>query len=272
MADNVDDVLELDVEAEVQEDGADTEPQSDGEGGDEDSGDVPFIGFADEEEAAPASESDNSVIREMRRVAREQAKRIAELEREQAPQKVEVGEKPTLESCDYDEERFEASLTSYHERKAQADREAKEAQATKDKERTEWEQRHKAYEADKGKLGVPDFDDAEGEVFAALPQETAALIMLTDKPAALIYALSRNPSKLKELSELNLAKAAMTIGKLEDKLTMGTRKPPQPDRPVTGNAAPANADKELARLEKEANRTGDRTALIQYRQKLKSRA
>jgi hypothetical protein len=61
----------------------------------------------------------------------------------------------------------------------------------------------------------------------------------------------------------------MQIGKLEDKIKVERRKPlPAPDRPVTGTASLASTDKKLAQLEKEADRTGDRTALIRYRKSL----
>jgi len=278
MADEPEDVLELTDEVDPQEDDTEDEQQTpEGNAPDEDDaeGDEPtetIIGFEGEDEAAPASESESSVIRDLRKANREQAKRLAELERGTAPQKVEVGEKPSLESCEYDEERYDQALTTWHQRKAQVEAQSREAEVRAEKEREEWTKRAQAYEANKASLAVPDYADAESEVFATLPEQTQALIMLTEKPAGLIYALARNPAKLEQLSKLDLARSAMMIGKLEDKLHMGTRKLPQPDRPVRGNAAPASADKELARLEKEADRTGDRTALINYKRKLKNRA
>lgn len=276
-------VLELDPEDELQEEEIegteDEKKQPDGEAeelDDEEEGEEPtetIIGFeGDEEEAAPASEGESSVIRDMRRKLREKERRIAELEAGSAPKKIEVGEKPTLESCEYDEERFEQALTSWHQRKAQAEEQDRQQREAEEKERETWAERAKAYEANKQALAVPNYDEAESEVFTTLSEQTQALIMLTEKPAALVYALSRNPAKLEELSKLNLVQAAMLIGKLEDKLQMTKRKLPQPDRPIRGNAAPANADKELARLEKEAERTGDRTKLIAYKRKLKERA
>lgn len=274
-------VLELDPESELKdaEGTEDEQEQPNGEADEpesEDEGDEPtetLIGFeGDEEEAAPASEGESSVIRDMRRKLREKERRIAELEAGSAPTKIEVGEKPTLESCEYDEERFEQALTSWHQRKAQADDLDRQQREAEEKERETWAKRAKAYEANKQALAIPNYEDAEGEVFTTLSEQTQALIMLTEKPAALVYALSRNPAKLEELSKLNLVQAAMLIGKLEDKLQMTKRKLPQPDRPVRGNAAPANADKELARLEKEADRTGDRTAVIRYKRQLRDQA
>lgn len=274
MAERREDVLELGPEdeiEEIEEAGEDEQPEggeeaeSEDEAEDEESeAEIPTFG----EEAAPASEGESSVIREMRRKLREKERRIAELESGQQPKRIEVGEKPTLESCEYDEERFETALTDWHQRKAKADEQERQEQERAEKEREVWQQRAKAYEANKTALNVSDYEDAEGEVFTTLSEQTQALIMMTEKPAALVYALSRNPAKLEELSKLDLARAAMLIGKLEDKLQMTKRKLPNPDRPVRGNAAPASADKELARLEAEAERTGDRTKVIRYKRRL----
>lgn len=249
------------------EPGEEAEEQELEEGGDAET-EIPSFG----EEAAPAPESDNSVIRELRAKYREVVRENAELKRGAKPAKIEVGEKPTLESCEYDEERFETALDAWKGRKAQAEQQDREQQQRTEREREAWTERAKAYEDDKQRIAVSDYDDAEAAVFDTLPEPVQALIMLTGKPAALIYALSRTPAKLEELSKLDLARAAMMIGKLEDKLTVTKRALPDPDRPVRGNARPATADKELARLEKEAARTGDRTEVVRYKRKLKAQA
>ena len=104
MADGEDDELLLDQQAP-----AEGEQQEDGEQGSDKSGDldeseleVTFDG-----EAAPASgEGENGLVKHLREQIRERDKRLAELSKAQ-PQKIEVGEKPTLAGCDYDEERFD---------------------------------------------------------------------------------------------------------------------------------------------------------------------
>jgi len=256
----------LELEDEVQD-----EPEQ--EGGDEPEGEeerseleIAFEG----EEAAPASEGDNSVIREMRAKLREKDRRIAELERGARPEKVEVGPKPTLESCEYDEERFETELDAWKGRKAQAERQEREEQERAKKDRDYWAERQRLYETSKVKLGVADFDAAETEVSNALPVETMAIIMRTEKPAELVYALAKNPAKLDELSKLNPLDAALMVGELRSKLTVRTRKLPDPDRPVIGDATTNSADKELERLEREAEKTGDRTQVIAYKRKLRA--
>lgn len=267
------DVLTEDVqeEQEPRDDEAEPEDREDEEEGDEPT--ETFIGFeGEEDEAAPASEGESSVIREMRRKLREKDRELADLRAGAAPAKIEVGDKPTLESCEYDEERFETALDAWKGRKAKAEQQDREQQERTEREQAEWSKRAQAYETSKASIPVADYADAEKEVFAALPDATQALILMTDKPAALIYALSRDPARLEELSNLNLARAAMMIGKLEDKVQVKKRALPNPDRPVRGNAAPASADKTLARLEKEAEETGDRTKLVAHRKKLRNRA
>jgi len=50
------------------------------------------------------------------------------------------------------------------------------------------------------------------------------------------------------------------------------RKAPAPDKPLSGaGRMPGGPDKQLEKLEADAERTGDRTAVIAYRKKLKER-
>lgn len=262
-------VLELDDEQAI---APDDEQEPEAEAGTEDD-DETVIAFGEpaEDGAAPVPES--SVIRDLRRANRELAKKLHHVERGTQPQRIEVGEKPTLAACDYDEDRFEANLDAWKQRKAAAERTETEQQERVKAEADAWTKRAESYSADKASLRVPDFASAEDEVFSTLSEQHQALILMTDKPAALVYALSRDPAKLEQLSKLDLARAAMLVGKLEDKVTVTSkRKLPQPDRPIRGDApvSSASADKELARLEKDAERTGDRTALIAYRRKLRA--
>lgn len=279
MADEAEDVLELVDELEP-----DTDPdegEEDTEQGDEaasDDGDEgeegdTFIGFGDEEEdeAAPASEKESSVIRELRRANREAQRRIAELERGNTPAKLERQPEPTLESCEYDEDKFRADYREWLAHEAKVDAEEAKAEEARKAAQAEWEAKAKAYEADKSGLNVADYDEAEAEVFSVLPREIQALILRTDKPAALVYALHRSPGKLDTLSKLNLADAALQLGEWKAGLKVTKRKAPNPDRPITGKAT-ASADKTLERLEREAAKTGDRTALIRYRKQLNAKA
>jgi hypothetical protein len=271
MADEPEDVLELDeaLEIEGEEQGEEGQGEAEAAGDDEED----LIGFGDEG-AAPAPEDATSTVRHLREELRRQQRENAELRKVTAKPKVELGARPTLADVDYDEDRFEAALDDWKSRKAQIEREEQESQEQARKGAQEWADRTEAYKARKAQLRVPDFDVAEATVFTALPEAHQALLMKSGKAAELVAALHRSPAKLDELSKLDLTDAAMLVGELRSKLTVNKRKPsPNLDQPLRGNAAVSGGgDRELARLEKEADRTGDSSALIAYRHKLKSQA
>lgn len=265
MADNAEDVLELGPEIEIEE----PDEQTDGDAG-EDSDEELVIGFGGEE-AAPASGDDSSVIRDLRKAFREVSRERDQLKRQNQPQTIEAGEKPTMASCEYDEDRFEAELDQWKGRKAHADQQATELESRTQALARKNQERVEAFKADKALLRVADFDTAEEEVEAALPAPIMALVLRTGK-AALLYGLAKNPEQLAALSKLDpsteLVEAAFLLGELGAKLKVETRRTQSPERKITGNTGFApSADKEYARLEKEADRTGDRSALSAYRRK-----
>lgn len=278
-----DDVLELTEEIKEQAEGEEPEDQDeeadelDDEDEDGDGGsalEAVEIDFGDSsDEAAPASESDNSVIRELRARMREKDKELAELRRASKPAKIEVGERPTLASCEYDEDRFNTEFDAWSTRKAKAEAQEAEAVAANEARQGAFQKKVQAFEAQKATLGVDGFDEIEAEIVASLPPELVAGILHSDKPAALMVALQRSPGTMQELAQSDLPKALMMLGKLEDKVQVrksSTRKP-KPDKPIQGTT-PRGSDRELKRLEKEAERTGDRTELIRHRRKLRQQA
>jgi hypothetical protein len=268
MADGTEDVLELDTPLEggdedQQTDGEQPETGEDGEDGDEP--EIPTFDPGEGEEAAPASE-ESSVIRDLRNRVRELNQRLRVTEKTEAPKQIEVGPEPTLETCGFDGEELKAELRKWDARKAQAEAQAR-AEAEKAEEaRKAWQARVETYETRKAALKVPDFDAAEEEVRTTLPEQTLALLMLNGKSAEIVYALSQSPAKLKQLSDLNLAEAAMMIGELGATVQMKKRAPlPSPDRGLRGNArlsGSAATDKHLANLKAKAQATGDYTEYL----------
>jgi hypothetical protein len=261
MADQAEDVLELEdeLEPEIEPDQGDTDPDDEATEPDEDEEGETFVGFAGEEdtEAAPASESDSSVIREMRNAIRERDRQIRELSKRmpQEPE-VELGPKPTLESCEYDEERFEAEVTAYHERKAKVAAKQAEAEEQRKAQQAAFAKKVEAFDAEKASLGIANFDEIEAEIAASLPQETVAAIMHSDKPATLMAALVRSPGKMEQLSKLNLLEAAMMIGELKAKVMVDKRKSKAaPDRGIQGRTASGGGN--LEKLRQQAERSGD---------------
>lgn len=267
MADEADQDLELEID-EIQQD----EGEEQGQEGQEGEAEEDLIGFG--EEAAPASE-ESSTIREMRAQLRDAQRRAAVAESKLKPVFEEPGPKPQLEDFNYDADAYADAVLDWHKKGQAYEQQKQDAAKREEKDRESAIANVEAYKAERQAFKVPDFDAAEKVVHDALGQQFFGAIMETEKRAALVYALYKNPAKLDEiakLSETNPLKAVMMIGKLEDKVTVNRRKPPTTiDTPLRGNTnIAAGEDRELAKLEKEADRTGDRTKLIAYKRRMKA--
>ncbi|HJR82563.1 MAG TPA: hypothetical protein VJ775_01425 [Sphingomicrobium sp.] len=278
MADGEDDVLELTDEVDPgepddgQEEGAD-ETKTDPNGEGEEEFDVVFG-----DEAAPASgEQDSGLVKHLRETNRAQARELAELRKAASSQPIVVGPKPTLASCEYDEERYEAERDAWDERKRQAEQAESEAERSRREGQEQWQREVQSYEAKKARLTFGDVDEAISITTSALDQvQQAVIVKVADNPALLKYSLGKHPAKLAELSQIkDPLKMAAAVAKLEGGLKVTPkRKGPAPEEIVTGSGSVAagRTDKELERLEKEAERTGDRTKVIAYRRSLKKAA
>jgi hypothetical protein len=222
-------------------------------------------------------QDETPLVKKLRDEIRERDKRLAAYQKPEAA-KIEVGPKPTLESCDYDDERFEAALDAWKDLKSKAD--SAEAEAARAQQTREQEDQRRVidYRAKAAALPVKDFDAAEATVVGVLPQyHQAALLAYTNDPAKLVYALAKHPLMLDKIAnEPDPIKALKMAWDMERNLKVTTRKkPPAPEAETIqhGSAKPsAGSDKELDRLEKEADRTGDRSKLIAYRSSMKKAA
>ncbi|EPR09768.1 hypothetical protein M527_06470 [Sphingobium indicum IP26] len=277
MADFEDDTLELTEELETEQgDEEQQEGQSEttGEEAPEDEDETVAI----EGEDAPSSgDADTGLVRHLREQIRERDRRLAELAKNAPqPQTIEVGEKPTLAGCDYDEEAYEAQLDQWKARKAAADEQAKEAQKSQQQIAEAWSQELRGHHEKKAALKFKDVQEAEDVALAALNDvQQAVIVKAAENSAMVIYALGKHPAKLAELSKItDPIKLAVAVSKLEGKMTVTKRGgPPEPERIARGGTPAAGGkDKELERLEKDADRTGDRSKLIAYKAKLKAQA
>jgi hypothetical protein len=258
-------VLELTEEAPAPEEGQE-EPEEQPEGGDEEI--VISIG----EEAAPASsEEAPEWVRDLRRRARELERENAELKKGKAPTVPEVGPKPTMEDCEHDSEIYERELNKWLDRKSEADRAAEATKAAETKAQQAWQVELGTYAEQKTGLGAKDFDTAEEEVTTALsPAQQAILIQGAENKALVVYALGKNPEKLRSLAAItDPVKFAFAAARLEGQTKMERRKAgTSPEGKVRGSAPlSASTDKTLERLEAEAERTGDRTKVIAHKRK-----
>lgn len=252
---------ELELADEVEQDAPEAvEPDDDEE----------ILTFGDTPEEV--AETDNAVIRHLReelKKARKDAAAASRPKADDAP--VDPGPRPTLEQYDYDEDKHAEAIEAWAEKKVNA--KAKVSQSTEAQE-AELEATRKRIADEKAALGRPDVEEAFELVRDTLTEtQQSALVGAADhgNTAKLIYALAKNPDKLASLAgEQNIARFIKEVGKLEGQLKMvKRRKAPEPDVPEKGSGkishGPTATQKQIEILEKEADKTGDRTALIQFK-------
>jgi hypothetical protein len=214
-------------------------------------------------------------VKELRKSHREVQRENRELKEKlkvqtQPETKVELGQKPKLEDCDYDAEKYEGELSSWYERKREVEAQnakIREAQAAEEKA---WQEKLNAYSEAKTKLRVNDYEDAELAAQELLSKTQQGIILDgAENPAAVVYALGKNPAKAKELAAIkNPVKYAFAVAKLETQLKITKRTPPTPEGTVSRRgSAPisGSVDSTLDRLREEASRTGDFNKVIQYK-------
>lgn len=226
----------------------------------------------EDEEIAKAPEW----VRELRKSNRELSRRNKELERQAADktkpaESAELGPKPKMSDpeIDYDATKFEEALTKWNDRKRTVDSETTQRQAAEQQAQEAWQSQLTRYGEAKTQLKVKDFSEAESTVSEVMSQVQQGIIVQgSDNAALVIYAIGKNPTKLKELSAItDPVKFAFAIAKLEKDLKVTTRKAPPPEKTVTGSAPKSGVvDSQLERLRAEAEKTGDYTKVTRYNQ------
>jgi len=228
------------------------------------------------EEAPPTEEQAHAPewVRELRKSHRELQRQNRELQAKLQVQPTEtkpvsIGTKPKLEDHDYDADKYEEALTSWFERKRQADDVNAKQEAEVMNQQKAWQAKLDGYGKAKAELRVKDYEDAEAvaqEVFSITQQ--GVMLQGADNPALVVYALGKNPKKAKELAEIkDPVKFAFAVAKLEKELKVTNRKAaPAPERIVSGTGRSSGAvDSTLERLREDAARTGNMTKVIQYK-------
>jgi hypothetical protein len=226
----------------------------------------------EEEVAAP------DWVRELRHKHREAQKRIKELEGKlnNTPETKtpELGAKPTLEGCEYDSEKFETALTTWHDKKRQVEADADKKKKAEEDDKKAWQDKLDAYGTSKTELKVKDFEESEATVLDLFgTTQQGIVIQGADNPALVIYAIGKNPAKAKELAAIkDPVKFAFAIAKLESQLKVQSKKPvPAPEKVVTGTGrSSGSVDSTLERLRAQAEKTGDMTPVIEYKRKKKA--
>jgi len=245
---------------------------------DDDSDVVVTIG----EEAPPTEEEEHAKapewVKDLRKSHREQARRIKELEAQaevkQQPKPVDLGQKPTLESCDYDEDKFETELTSWHERKRKVDEQAAQEEGKKKSEQESWNKKLENYGKAKTELKVKDFDEAEAAVLEHLDTTKQGIIVKVAKnPALVVFALGKNEKKLKELSSItDPVEFTYELALLEIQLKVTRKIPPEPEKTVSKTrTGSGSVDSTLQRLRAEAEKTGNYSKVAAYNREKRKR-
>ena len=230
------------------------------------------------DEQAPEAEDNEPApiwVKKVRQRNRELEKELREtrkkLETVTAPKEPEVGVKPTLEKFDYDTEKYEEAITSWYDRKKQADERAAQAKAEAEKAEKSWSEKLEAYQEAKATFKADDFDEAEATVLEVMDQTQQGIIVhgATD-PTMLMYAMGKNEAKAKEIAAIkDPVKFAFAIAKLEAQLKVSTKKPAtQPESKISGNSRPSGSiDSTLERLREEAAKSGDFSRVLEYKRK-----
>ena len=232
-------------------------------------------------EPEPEAERAPEWVRDLRRSHRELQRKVREYEsREQAaPAQVAIptlSAKPKLEDHDYDTDRYETALESWYKQKDAVESARRQQQQQAEEQQRTWQSKLDGYAKAKTELKVRDYEDAEATVQETLNVVQQGVVLQgAENPALVVYALGKNPKKAKELASISdPVKFAFAIAKLESQLKVtATRKPPPPERSAPAGNAPISGttDSALDRLRAEAEKTGDFTKVIRYKQQMREK-
>lgn len=262
----------LDDEQDI-EDSQDDEQDADGEeaesqdDSDDDALDFSFDDDGDSSDPFKGQEAPEWV-KKVREENRELKRQLKQREAQQMPQQV-LREEPTLDDHDYDDEAFKQDYAQWLQEKQQID-------AQVQAERQKYQQYHERYKADVDaiKAKAPDYDEVELSVVDVLSEQKQGLLqMLVDNPAKVVYALGKNsPAQLDRLSKLDDIQFAKQIVLMEMQMSSKTKsrnqnKPKPKTHELEGAAG--GADTRLAKLEAEADRTGDRSKVAAYKKQMR---
>ena len=267
----VDDEL-LDDEQDI-EDGQDDEQDADGEEAesqDDSADDALDFSFDDDGDSSDPFRGQEAPewVKKVREENRELKRQLKQRESQQFEQQV-LREKPTLDDHDYDSDAFEQDYAQWLTEKQQVD-------AQVHAERQKYQQYHERYKADVDaiKAKAPDYDEVELSVVDVLSEQKQGLLqMLVDNPAKVVYALGKNsPAQLDRLSKLDDIQFAKQIVLMEMQMSSKTKsrnqnKPKPKTHELEGAAG--GADTRLAKLEAEADRTGDRSKVAAYKKQMR---
>ena len=248
-------------------DGEETESQDDSADDSDDALDFSFDDDGDSSDPFKGQEAPEWV-KKVREENRELKRQLKQQQTQQVEQQA-LREKPTLEDHDYDSDAFEQDYAAWLNEKSEHD-------AKVQAEQQKYQQYRERYKADVDaiKAKAPDYDEVELSVVDVLSEQKQGLLqMLVDNPAKVVYALGKNsPAQLERLSKLDDIQFAKQIVLMEMQMSSKTKsrnqnKPKPKTHELEGAAG--GADTRLAKLEAEADRTGDRSKVAAYKKQMR---
>lgn len=194
------------------------------------------ISFDGDEEGDDTTQTPlfNDLRKQNRQLARENADLKAAHDKP-----IEIGPKPSMEACDYDEEKYDEAILAWNATKQQAadTQTSAQRQAQVQTERVQAKLTDLAVK--ERALNAPGYKEARDEVAGALNEAQQLLLIKSTKDGAkVIYALGKHPARLASLAAIDdPVDFVLAAAELERKLKMTNRKrPPEPETPVRGSA------------------------------------
>lgn len=230
------------------------------------------------------------LVKELRTAAKESARKARELERERdealaqaraaqatkEPDAVVVGEKPTLESSEYDQEKFASELEAYYDRKRKAEEQDRKREDGKKAAETAYATRLGVYVDGAKALKVVDFAASEQAVKVGLtPMQQSIIVKHATNAALLVYALGKDGAKLKELGVIaDPIEFAARVARIETEIKTVSKPKFQPEkRPAGGGTgSPATGASALEKAREKAAVSGDYTEVRKLQREAKKKA
>lgn len=230
------------------------------------------------------------LVKQLRQTAKDarKAARDATKERDEAlaqakaaavpkePDAVVVGEVPTLESCEYDAEKYAAEVLAHAERKRQKEEQERKREDGKKAAETAYAARLGVYIDGAKALKVADFAASETAVKAGLtPMQQSIIVKHANNAALLVYALGKDGAKLKELGAIaDPIEFAARVARTETEIKTVSKPKFQPEqRPKGGGTgSPATGASALEKAREKAAATGDYTEVNRLKREAKAAA
>jgi len=232
------------------------------------------VQFGDEEIKPEEEPEETGLVKHLREQLREQSRELRTY-RKQAPAVQDdpepvIGKEPDLEDFDYDTEAYREAVRKHTQ--TAIDHEKWQSRQAERQRATEAKQQEVAARVaeQRRNLHAPDYDAVKDRVQETLnDMQMGILLNGVDNPAAVVYALGKRPALLDKLAGMeNIAKFAVELGKVEKDIKLVKKSTaPKPESIPRGSAPISGGShaKQLAKLEAEAAKSGNRTALIRYK-------